>query len=261
MKFLKAIDLTGQLINNLGDPSAATDAANKQYVDNVARGLVIKDSVRVASTANVTLATPGATLDGVSMVSSDRVLLKNQSTASENGIWIWNGASSAMTRALDADNGTELRPGSTVYSTEGTVNADKAWVITSDAAITIGTTSQTWTQFGGGSAYTGSNGILLTSQNFTGVVVASGGLTVGASGFAIDTSIVARKLSGSMGNGALTTIDVAHNLGTKDVIVQVRANSDDSAVITDWLALDTNTVRFTFATAPTTNQYRWTVIG
>lgn len=260
-KHMNGIDLNNQRGVNVGDPSAATDIANKQYVDNVARGLVIKDSVRVASTANINLAAPGATIDGVAMAANDRFLAKDQTTGAEKGIYIWNGAAAAATRALDADNGTELRPGTTVYVNEGTVNGDKQFVITSDTTIVIGTSNMTWSVFGGGTTYTASNGVLLTGSNFTGVVVASGGLTVGASGFAIDTSVVGRKAAANIGNGALSVIAVTHNLGTKDVTLSMRETATDAVVDTDWVATDINTVTFTFPAAPSNNQYRCVIMG
>lgn len=260
-KILNGLDLSNQRIQNVADPSGATDAANRQYVDNIARGLIIKDAVRVASTANVTISSPGGTLDGVTMAANDRVLLKDQSTAAQNGIYVWNGAAVAMTRALDADDGTELRPGTTVFAREGTVNADRQFVITSDAAITIGTTAMNWTAFGGGTTYTGSTGVQLVGNDFRGVVAGGGGLTVGASGFAIDTSVVGRKISGTMGNGSLTVIAVTHNLGTQDVDVTIRETATQAGVETDWVATDTNTVTFTFATAPASNALRWTIMG
>lgn len=258
---MNGLDLLSQRITNLGDPSTSTDAANKQYVDNFVRGLTFKEPVRAASTGNITIATPGATIDGVTMSANDRFLAKDQTTGAQKGIYIWNGAAVAATRATDADAGTELKPGTVVYVTEGTTNADKQYVITSDVAITIGTTDQTWSQHGGGLTYTGSNGVNVSGTNITGVAAASGGLTVGASGFSIDTSIVARKASGNMGNGSLTSIPVTHSLGTKDVSVTVREVSNDAFALTDWVATDTNTVTFTFATAPASNALRWTIIG
>ena len=149
-KVLTGIDNNNQRGINFADPAAATDAANRQYVDNLVRGLVIKDAVRAASTATINLAAPGATIDGVAMAANDRFLAKDQATGAEKGLYIWNGAAAAATRTLDADTGTELRPGTTVFVTEGTVNGDKQFVITSDTAITIGTTAHTWALFGGG---------------------------------------------------------------------------------------------------------------
>ncbi|MBA9071851.1 hypothetical protein FHR71_005644 [Methylobacterium sp. RAS18] len=255
------LDLQNQRIVALGDPSAATDAANKQYVDNIARGLSWKAPVRAASTANTSLAAPGATIDGVTLAPGDRILLKNQAAGAENGIYTWTGAAAALTRTADADSGSELNPGTAVTVTEGTVNADRVFVIISDAAVTIGTTATTWGQLGGGASYTASNGVQLAGANFSGVAAPAGGLTVGATGFSIDASVVARKVSGNMGNGSATSIAVTHNLGTKDVHVSVRLNSTDEEWIVDWIATDTNTVTFSFPSAPAANAYRYAIFG
>jgi len=93
---------------NVATPTANDHAANKSYVDSVASGLDVKQSVRAASTADVTLSGPVATIDGVTMSSGDRVLLKNQSAAAENGIYVFNGSASAMTRATDMDGAAEF---------------------------------------------------------------------------------------------------------------------------------------------------------
>lgn len=263
MKIMNGLDLQSQKITNLADPSANTDAANKQYVDNVARGLYWKAPVRVATTTNGTLATAyanGQSIDGVVLATGDRILIKDQSTGAENGLYTVN-ASGAPTRATDADGGTELTPGTAVSVTAGTANGDKVFMITSDSAITIGTTAQTWGQLGGGTTYTGSNGVQLVGSDFRAVAAPSGGLTVGGTGIALDTSVAARKASANIGNGSLTSIAFAHNLGTKDVAVSFRLTADDSAILTDWVATDTNTVTATFATAPAANAVRITVIG
>ena len=143
-KVLNGLDLQSQKIIGLADPSANTDAANKQYVDNVARGLFWKAPVRVATTTSGTLASAyasGQSIDGVTLATGDRVLIKNQATAAENGIYTVN-ASGAPSWAADADSNGELAPGTSVSVTEGTANGDKAFMIISDAAITIGTTAR-----------------------------------------------------------------------------------------------------------------------
>lgn len=127
----------------------ATSLVSKEYVDAVKVGLDFKDSVRVASTASVTVSGPGAAIDGVTLSSNDRVLLKNQSTGSENGIYVFNGAASAMTRATDADASSEVTAGMFVFVEEGTVNADQGFVLTTDGTITVGSTALAFTQFSG----------------------------------------------------------------------------------------------------------------
>lgn len=264
MKVMNGLDLQSQKIVSLADPSAATDAANKQYVDNVARGLQWKAPVRVATTTNGTLATAyanGQSIDGVVLATADRILLKDQTTGAENGLYTVN-AAGAPTRAVDADSAGELAPGTAVSVTAGTVNGDKVFMITSDAAITIGTTSQTWGQLGGGgTSYTAGNGISLASNVISAVAAASGGIAVVAGGIQLDASIAARKFSANIGNGSATSLAVTHNLGTKDVHVSVRTVADDSHVLADYVSTDTNTVTVTFATAPASNAYRVTVIG
>ncbi|MHB2205061.1 hypothetical protein [Methylobacterium sp. CM6257] len=262
-KVTNGLDLQSQRIQNVGDPSASTDAANRNYVDNVARGLSWKMPVRAASTGNVSLSAPGSSLDGVTLAVNDRILLKNQTAGAENGIYVWSGASSALARANDADNGTELNPGTSVTVTEGTANGDKVFQIISDAAVTIGTTSTTWGQLGGGGqTYTGSNGVSVSGANITGVAASGGGLTVGASGFSIDTSVVARKVSGNVGNGTLTSIDFVHSLGvTNDLVVSLKIASTGEEVIPDYVVKDANTITLSFPSAPAAGFYRCTVIG
>jgi hypothetical protein len=261
MKIMNGLDLQSQKITALADPSAGTDAANKQYVDNVARGLQWKAPVRAASTANVTLASPGATIDGVALAANDRVLLKNQTAAAENGIYVWTAAASPLTRATDADTSGELAPGTAVSVAEGTVNADSVQHIISDAVITIGTTAQTWAGLGGGTSYSAGNGISVAGSVISAVAAPSGGVQVVAGGIQLDNSIAARKFSANVGNGAATSIAVAHNLGTQDIVVAVREVATNARVLTDWTATDVNTVTLGFAAAPASNAFRVTVTG
>lgn len=119
--------------------------------------------VRVASTAAINLAAPGANIDGVAMVAGDRFLEKDNGTAANRGIYVWNGAAVPATRATDADSGTELKSGSTIAVSEGTANADTIYMLTTDGAITIGVTGLAFAQIAGttGFAKTGA------TQTFT----------------------------------------------------------------------------------------------
>lgn len=258
-KFGNGIDLQNQRVVNVGTPSSGTDAANKTYVDNLAAGLRWKASVRVASTANVSLATPGASIDGVSLASGNRVLLKNQTNAAQNGIYTWTGASAALTRTSDA-NSTTLVANTTVMVEEGSVNDDTAWTLTTDAPIVVDTTALTFVAFGGGgTSYTEGDGIDISGGVVS--VVNSTGIVVNSSGVAIDTNVVARKISANIGNGSSTSIAVTHNLGTKDVTWAVRQNSNDEFIETDAVSTDVNTLTLTFAVAPASNALRVTVTG
>lgn len=139
------LNMGAQLITNLATPVSAGDAASKAYVDAVAEGLDIKNSVRVASTANVTL-NGTQTVDGVS-ISSGRVLVKNQSTASQNGIYDAN-SGGAWTRAGDANISADVTSGMFTFVTEGG-QGNTGWALTTDDPIVLGTTALTFSQFSG----------------------------------------------------------------------------------------------------------------
>lgn len=167
------VSLNSHKITGLATPTAANDAANKSYVDGAIQGLKYKEPVRVATTANGALATAyenGDTVDGVVLATGDRVLLKNQTTGSENGIYTVN-ASGAPTRATDFDADAEVAQ-AFVFVREGTTLHDTAWVLTNDGAIVVGTTALTFTQFAGVTALTEGSGIDITA-NVVSVDIAS----------------------------------------------------------------------------------------
>ena len=146
-----AIAMGTSKITGLGDPTSAQDAATKAYVDSAAQGIDWKASVRAATTANVTLASAlenGDVLDGVTLATGNRVLVKDQTTGSQNGIYVV-ASSGAPTRSTDCDTAAELTSNFAVFVEEGTSNADQGYVLTNDGAITVGTTALTFTQFTG----------------------------------------------------------------------------------------------------------------
>ena len=146
-----AIAMGTNKITGLGTPTDGTDAATKAYVDSAAQGIDWKASVRAATTAAVTLATgleAGDVIDGVTLVAGDRILVKNQATGSENGIYVVQ-ASGAPTRSTDADANAEVTASFAVFVEEGTANADSGWVLTNNGTVTVGTTALTFTQFTG----------------------------------------------------------------------------------------------------------------
>lgn len=164
-----AVSLNSKAINNLLDPAAAQDAATKNYVDNAIQGLDVKASVKAATTANVTLA-GGApnTLDGVALVANDRVLVKNQTTTNQNGIYVvttlGTGANGTWTRATDMDVWSEV-PAAYVWVEQGSgTQADTGWLSTSDQGGTLGTTAITWAQFSGAGSITDGAALLKTGN-------------------------------------------------------------------------------------------------
>ena len=143
------VNVNTSRIINVTDPTGAQDAATKAYVDAVKQALDIKDSVRVATTANITISSDlnvGDTIDGVTLANGDRVLVKDQSTGSQNGIYT---AGAVPARAADANTDAEVTAGMFVFVEEGTANADNGYVLTTNDTISLDSTSLTFTQFSG----------------------------------------------------------------------------------------------------------------
>ena len=149
------VNVNSSRITNVTDPTQAQDAATKAYVDSVKQALDIKDSVRVASTANVSLTNgssgleAGDAIDGVTLVAGDRVLLKDQSDASENGIYVAVASGGNPARAGDANISAEVTSGMFMFVEEGTTNGDNGFVLTTNDTITLDTTDLVFTQFSG----------------------------------------------------------------------------------------------------------------
>jgi hypothetical protein len=163
-----AIAMGTNKITGLGTPTDSADAATKAYVDAVTEGLHIHEAVVAATTTNVTLSSAlenGDTLDGITLATGNRILVKNQSTASENGIYVVQ-ASGQPTRATDFDTATEVDSGDFVFVYSGTVNASTGWVQTNKPA-TIGTDAIAFTQFSGAGTYTAGTGLTLTGTEFS----------------------------------------------------------------------------------------------
>ncbi|MNM56750.1 hypothetical protein D3C81_679270 [compost metagenome] len=141
-----SVSLTSGDVTLFRDPTDPMHAATKQYVDNIVQGLDIKVSVRAATTANITLSGV-QTIDGVTLVAGDRVLVKNQTTGSQNGIYIVS--SGAWVRSIDADTSAKVTSGMYTFVEEGTANGDNGYVLTTDDQIILGTTALTFIQFSG----------------------------------------------------------------------------------------------------------------
>jgi hypothetical protein len=287
------LNLNSRKITSLADPVNAQDAATKAYVDATRQGLDVKDSVKAATTANITLSGT-QTIDTVSLIAGDRVLVKNQSTGSENGIWVV--ASGAWSRSVDADNGTKLNSGAFVFVEQGS-QQDSGWVLTTDGTITVGTTSLAWAQFSGAGQITAGAGLTktgntidvatanasrivvntdsidlatVTASNTTpamGTTVISG-VTVDSYGRVTGVATSTNKFAGqntllTVTSGAATWT-ITHNLNTSDVVVQLRQVSNNEVVEADVVITSANVVTVTIASTAASiaaDTYRAVVIA
>jgi len=296
------LDAGSNKIVNLGTPTASGDAVNKSYVDGLTAGLDWKAAVHLLSDSNISDLTDFSTItiDG-HVVDVDqigyRILLKGQSTDSENGIYnvvAATGSNITLARSSDADTYSELL-GAAVFVMEGTTYGSTSWIQSNHYLTDF--TSQVWTQFSGAGTYLAGAGLTLTGNTFsvdttptsgsasiktdggatevktdtsrglsvdanglginagTGLTFSSGALSF-ASGYGI------QKYSVNIGDGSATSYTVTHNIGTKDVTVQVyEVGSPYAQVEADVEHATSNTVTIKFATAPTSDQYRVVVIG
>jgi hypothetical protein len=260
-KQLSDLDFGGVArIRNLPAPVNPDEPVRQQDLNSAVEGLAWKDSTRVASQSNVNLASPGASIDGVTLASGDRVLIKAQTVGAENGLYIWNGAAVAMTRSLDANSSDELEQAITTVE-EGT-SAGTSWR-QSVVNFVLGTGSVNWLQFGTsiGAASETSSGIAeLATQAET---------DAGTDDLRIVTPLKlntwsnkTRRAQATIGDGSSTQIDINHNFASRDVIVQVyQASGSYEQVNCDISLPTTNTARLNFASAPASNAYRVVVMG
>lgn len=260
-QFLTDLDFAnaGRVVN-LPDPTLAQHAATKAYVDSAVEGLAWKDSVRVASTANINLAAPGATIDGVTMVANDRFLAKDQTTGSQNGIYIWNGAAVVATRAADANTAAELEQA--VVTVEEGTSAGATYRQTV-VNFTLETTTVSWTNFGTSapSATEATAGVAeIATQAETDAGVDDLRFITPLK---LKTSkLFVRSLAATIGDGSATSFNFDHNLNTRDVQVTVyktTGNFDD--VIVDVTRPTVNRVTLAFSAAPAAGAYRVVVQG
>ena len=209
------IDVNSNKIVNVATPVNDTDAANKAYVDAARTGLDVKGSVKVATTANITLSGT-QTIDGVALSVGDRVLVKNQTTASENGIYVV--ASSGWSRATDADENAEVTSGMFTFVEQGSVNSDTGFVLTTDGTITVGSTNLEFTLFSASGTLIAGDG--LSKNGDTLEVNVANGLQIASDNVELASSVAGDGLTFSSG-----VIDV---VGTTNRIT-VNANDIDIA--------------------------------
>ena len=256
---LNGLDLVSQKIINLADGTNPADAVTKAQLDAIARGLDWKNSVKAATTGNITTTAP-QTVDGVSLVAGDRVLVKDQTTSSANGIYVV--AAGAWTRAADFDDSTEVTASAAIPVEQGTVNGDAVFILATDGPIVVGTTNLAFTRLGGaGVSYTAGNGLTLSGSQFAVVVKPGAGLTVDGTGVGIDPAFTGLAKRYAVNVPTTATATITHNLGTLDVTVSVYEVSTGALVEPDVAVTSVNVVTLTFGVAPTSGQYRAVVTG
>nr|BAR39201.1 phage-related tail fiber protein [uncultured Mediterranean phage uvMED] len=208
-----SVDLNSQKITNLADPTSAQDAVTKSYADALTSGLDVKSSCLVATTANITLSGT-QTIDGVAVSADERVLVKNQSTASQNGIY--DCKSGSWARSSDFDSDAEVTSGAFTFVEQGTVNADAGFVLTTDGSITVGTTALSFTQFSGAGAVTAGDGLQKSGTEISADLKANGGVVIESSELAVDlgaSSITGTLAISDGGTGGTSASAARTNLG------------------------------------------------
>lgn len=273
------VALNGRKITGLADGSAGTDAATYGQVLALINNQVFKAPVRAATTANIASLAGGApnTLDGVTLAANDRILVKDQTTGSTNGIYVvttlGTGANGTWNRATDADSAAELPPGSIVVVQEGTTQADRLYMLATNGPITLGTTSLTFSAYGTSTGEIVTAGGGLTKTGTTLDVGAGTGITVNANDVQIDTARVVRKWTGTIptATGTVDTMTVTvsgsnvtftHGTGNVAPRVTIRVGSTpvsgyttgEMVELTD-VTVDANNVRITLPAAPAANNW------
>ncbi len=254
--------MTG-LITLSADPSSALHAATKQYVDSVSQGLDVKQSVRLASTGNVSVtytATGGSSgrgqitnvtnvLDSVNLVANDRILLKDQSTGAQNGIWVVStlgtGANGVWDRATDFDSDADVTAGAFTFVEEGTTNADSGFVLSTNNPIVIGGASGTslvWAQFSGAGQITAGNGLTKTGNTLD-VGGTANRITVAADSVDIASTYVGQTSITTLGTVATGTWDAT-------TIATTRGGTGLTSFTTNGAVYATSTSALTTGTLP-----------
>ena len=211
-----SVSFGSQNITNLADPVNTQDAATKGFVEATSQGLDVKDSCVAATTANITISTAlnnGDTLDGVTLSTNDRVLVKDQSTASQNGIYV---VGSSPARAADLATGSNAA-GFFTFVEQGTVNADNGFVCTSDSgSAVVGTNNLTIAQFSGAGQITAADGLQKSGNTLSVDLKSNGGLVIESTEMAVNlgaSSITGTLAISDGGTGATSASNARTSLG------------------------------------------------
>jgi hypothetical protein len=264
----RSMDFGGvAFIRNLPNPVSSGDAVNLAHLNSelaavasAAEKMAWKDNVVVSTQANIDLSAPGATIDGVTMQIGNRFLVRAQTTTSQNGIYVWNGAAVPATRALDATTGDELT--NAIVPVDSGSDAGLLFrqtaaqpVIDTDPITfaSFATSAPAATETSAGIVELATQSEVNTGTDTTRVVTPA---TLAGSVYA------AHKYATDIGDGSATSIAVTHNLNSRDVHVSVLTNSGNyDDVLCEVRRNSVNQVTIVFDVAPSSNEYRVIVIG
>lgn len=260
-KVLQTLDFnsTSKIIN-LPTPTETTDAATKGYVDSAVEGINWKTSARVATQSNLNISTPGATIDGITIVSGNRILVKAQTSLLENGIYLYDTSSTPLVRSSDANTFSELEQA--VISVEEGTNANSTYRQTEINGV-LDTNDIVWTLFGT-SAPSASESTAGIAEIATQSETDSG---TDNSRFITPLKLSTwsgriRKYSGLIGDGSATSFTLNHNFNTREVQCSVFYNSGNyDEILVEVQRPTLNTITIVFSSAPTSNQFQVVVLG
>lgn len=210
-----ALSLNSQTISDVADPVAPQDVATRAFVEALLSGISWKTSVRAATTANITLSGT-QTIDGVSVLAGYRVLVKDQTDDTQNGLYV--AAAGAWSRSTDADTGAEFQGGIAVWVTEGTANGSTGWVAVTSGTVTLGVTSIVFSQFAGVTQLIAGAGLTQTGSTLDVVANGDGSIVVNANDLQVGV-LASDGQHGSRGGGtthAEATTSVAGFLSAAD---------------------------------------------
>lgn len=241
--------LTTATTRTLTVPDANGTIATQEYVAGVVEGLDVKQSVRVATTAAGTLATSfanGQIVDGVTLVTGDRILIKDQAMGEENGIYVVQ-ATGAPVRSDDANMDSDVTSGLFTFVEEGTDNGDNGYVLTTNDPIVVGTTPLVFTQFSGAGQIIAGDGIQKSGNTLSVDLKANGGLVIESTEIAVDlgaTNITGTLAvaDGGTGNTTLTANGVMLGDGTNPVDTSKQAPTGDFVGTSDTQVLSNKTL-------------------
>lgn len=283
-----AVGMNAQQFSSLGTASSSGQAVEyaqfQTALTNIQTGMDFKEHVDIVALANTSISSPGATINGRTMASGDRVLLTAQTTTSQNGLWVWSGSSSALTRPTDAPTGntSSVVAGTVVEgynATSRTLYMQTSTGTGTNNAIIVDTDAQTWTNpFT--AAPTAGYGISVTSGKVA-FIPGTGMASAGADGASagIDTTVVGRKVGGNIPTATTgiftvsgSTVTINHALSNSCPLLVVRAGStppsiNGNATTTgqilniDNVPTDANNLQLTFTAAPSSNNYTFTIVG